>query len=214
MGTKISFGQLRRLHIHTLFTKGKPAAEVDVDIIKKTHVLGKDFITKHKRAVKLWSKIPTLRFVESRSSSHDTVKKKIFEKNQDIEEEVFSKRSSTRIKKLEAEHRVREQLEAKIKQLELDNKRKIAQARKAKMEAQKNQRELRNEIQTVVREALDSFKSSINRQIKSVKGTVGSAKKSMESKLKQIGNLGGEVRDTLEAELGVRVQTWPKEWSS
>ena len=55
VGAKISFIQLRRLHIHTLFTKGKPSALVDVDVINQALLLGQDFITKNKRAVKLWS---------------------------------------------------------------------------------------------------------------------------------------------------------------
>lgn len=203
MGTKISFGQLRKVHIHTLFTKGKPAAEVDVDVINKTLVLGQDFITKNKREVKLWSKVPTFRFLDSR---HDTVKKKIFENNTETEEVPLSKRSSKRIQKLEAEHRVRHQLEEKIKNLELDNKRKMLEYRKAKLEAQKNQRELQKQIKAVVRETMEKFKASITRQLRTVKGTVGSNKKNFEAKLREIENMGGEVRDALEAELGVRVQ--------
>ena len=203
VGTKISFIQLRRLHIHTLFTKGKPSALVDVDVINTALVLGKDFITKNKRAVKLWSQVPTFKFLESR---HGNVKKKIFINEPDTEEAEVAKRSSTRIKKLEAENRIRDQLEGKIRQLELENKRTVQQARKAKLEAQRNQRELRKEIKAVVRETMDTFKASINRRLKTVQGTVGSHKKTFQAKLRQIENMGGEVRDALEAELGVRVQ--------
>ena len=207
VGCKISFKQLRRLHIHTLFKKGKPSALVDVDVINKALVLGQAFITKNKRAVKLWSKVPTFKFLESR---HDNVKKKIFindEPDADAEEVAVVKRSSKRIKKLEVENRIREQLEEKIRQLELDNKRKVQQARQAKLDAQRNQRELRKEIRAVVRETMDNFKASINRRLKTVQGTVGSHKKSFEAKLREIENIGGEVRDALEAELGDRVQT-------
>ena len=203
VGTKISFIQLRRLHIHTLFIKGRPSALVDVDVINKALLLGQDFITKNKRAVKLWSKVPTFKFLESR---HGNVKKKMFINKPDTEEVEVAKRSSTRIKKLEAENRIRDQLEEKIRQLELENKRKVQQARKAKLEAQRNQRELRKEIKAVVRETMETFKTSINRRLKTVQGTVGSNKKTFEAKLRQIENMGGEVRDALEAELGVRVQ--------
>ena len=54
---------------------------------------------------------------------------------------------------------------------------------------------------------MDLFKQSVQQQIKTVKGTVGSTKKSMETKFnQQIQSTSGEVRETLETELGVRVQ--------
>ena len=62
---------------------------------------------------------------------------------------------------MEAQHRVREQLEDKIKQLEMKDKRKTALAKQTKIDAQKKTRELRKEIKSAVREAMDPFKQSV-----------------------------------------------------
>ena len=193
VGKAISFTHIRKLHIHSLFTKGKPTAEVDVEIIQTTQRLAEDFLGTHKLNTKSWKTVPTFRFLSD-------------DNEQDTDKQTY-KRSSMRIQNLEAQHRVREKLEDKIKELEMADKRKTALAKQAKVDAQKKTRELRKEIKNAVREAMDPLKQSVQRQIKTIKTNVGSTKKSMEQ---QIQTLSNEVRETLEDKLDVHVQELAK----
>ena len=68
VGEPVCFTQILKLHLHTLFDKGNPAAEVDLDNIQKARELSADFVKTNKNNANAWNKIATLKIPKKTKS--------------------------------------------------------------------------------------------------------------------------------------------------
>ena len=208
-GKAVRFSQLRKAHIHNLFTKGEPAAEVDIAELAKAMKLREDFLAAKERAPALWNNIATFKYLVTSevkkkpkvTRPKSKAKKKGLDKTASIAIEL--PRTSSRIKLMEQKQTSRRQQLEAAKAAKI---RKQVEAKKARQEAQKKQKELKEKIRGVVRETLDTFKANVNRQLKTVRGTVGKNKKQLEEDFSErLDNLQGEMKERLEKDLGARV---------
>ena len=88
VGQPLRFSQILKVHIHTLFLKGIPAAEVDVDDIQKARQLSADFVDDNKSNTDSWKTIATFKHAL---------------KDPEPENPPSCKRSSARIQRIEQE---------------------------------------------------------------------------------------------------------------
>lgn len=180
VGTPVDFSHINKVHIHSLFTKGEPVSQVNLIDVKQARTIRDVFISDNQRACQSWKTVTTFKF-------HPKIK---------TEKRPPSKR-----------------LQMIKKQICNDNELKAAELKKerdaklAKLEQQKRTRELKAKIREVVSQTLENFKKNVNRQLKTVRGTVKDNKIALESNFEtRLDNVSGELKTRLEEQLKCRVQ--------
>ena len=194
VGQPLRFSHVQKVNIHTLFVKGIPAAEVDVDDMQRSRKLSSDFVRANGSNTNSWKSITTFKFASKKAEPEP-------------DNPPPTKRSSARIQRLEQEQKKKTDLANKIIELKAAKLKAENLAKQTKLQYQQRQRDLKRTIRQVVRETMESFKSSVDQKLKSVRGAVTKNKKKIEDTFEnRLQNLSADVREGLEQELGERVK--------
>ena len=204
VGRSVRHSQLRKIHVHTMFVKGKPAAMIDVGIVKRTSSLREELLAEYASDTAVWKDVPTFRFASNTKLSKRPVRAAaVAAKSKPAtgksEETTATPRTSVRIQKVEE----RKSVENKKLAIKAAREQRREQAKQARLDAQKRERELKAKIRKIVVETMTSFKQSINKKLTLVKGSLGKKQATLDEKLD---SLTDDVKQTLEDELGSRVQ--------
>ena len=192
VGQPLRFSHVQKVHIHTLFLKGIPAAEVDVDDMQRARKLSSDFVRANASNTNSWKTITTFKFASKKAEPDNPPP---------------TKRSSARLQRLEMEQKKKKELANQIIELKAAKLKAEHLAKQSKLQYQQRQRDLKRTIRQVVRETMESFKSSVDQKLKSVRGAVTKNKKKIDDTFEsRLQNLSDDVRSGLEQELGERVK--------
>lgn len=179
-GTPADFSHISKVHIHSLFSKGEPASQVNVLAIQQARGIKDVFISDNQRACKSWKAVSTFKF-------HPKV--------------TMGTRAPSRRLQMQKKKK------SNVQDLKAEQLKKERDAKLAKLEQQKRSRELKAKIREVVSQTMENFKKNVNRQLKTVRGTVKDNKIALENTFEaRLDNVSGDLKTRLEQQLKDRVQ--------
>ena len=195
VGAPVRFTHLMKVHCHNMFTKGKVEAVVDVDDVQKARKLRDAFVHEHKANTKDWKKVPTITQPPTKAPC---------KRSERIQKAANQKLTETQL----------QVVQKKIQELEAAKLKASEEAKRARLNSQQRTRDLKKTIRAVCREQMEKFKTNVNRQLKTVRGTVlkhkdrsnadfNSFREGLEERLETVSE---DVRMLIEADLRARVQ--------